>query len=120
MVKEENEDLLADSHSILNRWKNYFCQLLNVHGVKDVRQTKIHTAEPLVPVPSSSEVEIAIEKLKRYKSPGIVQIPAELIQAGGETLCSEIHKLINRIWKGEELPEEWKESIIVPVFELHM
>jgi hypothetical protein len=56
MVKEENGDLLADSHSILNRWKNYFCQLLNVHGFNDVRQTKIHTAEPLVPEPSSSEI----------------------------------------------------------------
>jgi hypothetical protein len=97
MVKEENGDLLADSHSILNRWKNYFCQLLNVHGVNDVRQTEIHTAEALVPEPSSSEVEIAIEKLKRYKSPGIDQIPAELIQAGGDTLRSEIHKLINCI-----------------------
>jgi hypothetical protein len=84
MVKEENGDLLAESHSILNRWKNYFCQLLNVHGVNDIRQTEIHTAEPLVPEPSSTEVEIAIEKLKSYKSPGIDQIPAELIQAGGE------------------------------------
>jgi hypothetical protein len=37
MVKAENGDLLADSHSILNRWKNYFYQLLNVHGVNDVR-----------------------------------------------------------------------------------
>jgi hypothetical protein len=53
--------------------------------------TEIHTAEPLVPEPSSSEVEIDIEKLKRYKSPGIDQIPAELIQAGGNTLRSEIH-----------------------------
>jgi hypothetical protein len=50
--------------------------------VNDVRQTEIHTAEPLVPEPSSTEVEIAVEKLKRYKSPGIDQIPAELIQAG--------------------------------------
>jgi hypothetical protein len=83
MVKVENGDLLADSHSILNRWKNYFCQLLNVHRVNDVRQTEIHTAEPLVPDPSSSEVEIAIENLKRYKSPGIDQILAELIQARG-------------------------------------
>jgi hypothetical protein len=48
MVKENGD--LADSHSILNRWKNYFCQLLNVHGVNDVRQTKIHTAEPLYSV----------------------------------------------------------------------
>jgi hypothetical protein len=104
MVKEENGDLLADSRSILNRWKNYFCQLLNVHGVDDVRQTEIHTAEPLVPEPSSSEVEISIEKMKRYKSPGINQIPAELIHAGGNTLHSEIHKLINCIWNKEELP----------------
>jgi hypothetical protein len=33
MVKEENGDLLVGSHIILNRWKNDFCQLLNVHGV---------------------------------------------------------------------------------------
>jgi hypothetical protein len=64
MVKEENGDLLADSHSILNRWKNYFCKLFYVHGINDGRQTEIHTAESLVPEPNSSEVEIAIEKLK--------------------------------------------------------
>jgi hypothetical protein len=116
MAKEENGDLLADFHSILNRWKNYFCQILNVHGVNDVRQTEIHTAEPLVPEPSSPEVEIAIEKLKMYKSPGIDQIPAELIQAGGNTLRSEIHKLINCVWNKEELSEQSKESIIVPIY----
>jgi hypothetical protein len=49
LVKDENDDLLADSHNILNRWKNYFCQLLNSHGVSDVKQTEMHTAEPLVP-----------------------------------------------------------------------
>jgi hypothetical protein len=53
--------------------------------------------EPLVPEPSDSEVEIAIEKLKRHKSPGTDQIPAELIKAGGRTIRSEIHKLINAI-----------------------
>jgi len=58
---------------------------------------------------------MAIEKLKRHKSPGINQIPAELIKAEGRTLRSEIHKLINSIWNKEELPEEWKESIIVPI-----
>jgi hypothetical protein len=40
------------------------------------------------------EIAIAIGKLKSYKSPGTDQIPAEFIKAGGETLCSEIHKLI--------------------------
>jgi hypothetical protein len=67
----------------MTRWRNYFSQLLNVHGAKDVRQAEIHTAEPLVPEPSASEIEFAIEKLKRHKSPGIDQIPAELIKTRG-------------------------------------
>jgi hypothetical protein len=53
--------------------------------------------------------------LKRYKSPGSDQIPKELIQAGGEIQWSEIHKLINSIWNKEELPDQWKECIIVPI-----
>jgi len=61
---------------------------LNVHGFNDVSQTEKHTVEPLVPKPSSFVVEIAIEKLKRYKSPCIAQILSELIQAGDNTLCS--------------------------------
>jgi hypothetical protein len=94
--------LLADSHNILNKW-NYFSQLLNVHRVTHVRQIEIHTAELLVPDPSPSEVEIDTPKLKSYKYPGSDEIPAELIKAGGETLWSEIHKLINSIWYKEYL-----------------
>jgi hypothetical protein len=77
-------DVLEDSHSILNRWKNYFSHLLNVHNVSDVRQIEVHMVEPLVPGPSRLEVEIAIAKLKKCKSPSSDQIPEKLIQAGGE------------------------------------
>jgi hypothetical protein len=59
---------------------------------------------------------IAIAKLKKYKSPGSDQILAELIQAGGEILLSVIHKLINSVSSKEELPDQWKEPIIVPVY----
>jgi len=52
LVKDENGNLLADSHNILNRMKNYFGHLLNVHGANDVRQTEMHTSEPLLPKPS--------------------------------------------------------------------
>jgi hypothetical protein len=113
-VKDEKCDLFTDSHSILARWRNHYSQLLNVHGVNDVRQTEIQSAGPLVPEPSALEVETAIEKLKRHKSPGTDQIPAELIKARGRTIRSEIHKLTNSIWNKEELSEEWKKSIIVP------
>ena len=107
--------MVADSHSIVARWRKYFYQLFNVHGVKDVGQAEMHTAEPLVPEPSAFEFELAIDKLKSHKSPGIDQIPAELIKAGGRTIHLEIHKLIISIWKKEKLLKEWKVSIIVPI-----
>jgi len=68
--------MVVDLHSILAMWRNHFSQLLNI---KHVGKTEIHTAEPLVPAPSAIEIEMAIEKLKRHTSPGIDQIPAELI-----------------------------------------
>jgi hypothetical protein len=72
-------------------------------------------AEPLVPELSAVLVEMAIAKLKT-QTPDTDQIAAELIKAGGSTICSEIHKLIYYIWNKEELPDQWKESIIVPVY----
>ena len=85
-------------------------------GVNDVRQTEIHTAEPLVPEPRAFEVELVTEKLKTQKSPGTDQIPAEVIKAGGRTIRPEIHELINSIWNKEELPVKWKESNILPIY----
>jgi len=99
----------------LARWRKHFSQLLDVHRVNDGRQTEIHTAEPLVPEPSAFEIALAIEKLKRHRSPGIDQMPAELIKAGGRAIRSEIHKLVNSIWNKNELLEEGKELIIVPI-----
>jgi hypothetical protein len=114
IIKDEIGNLLVDPQSVLSRWKNFFNQVLNIHGVHDVRQMEEHTAEPLVPEPSLIEVEIAIRMLKSYKSPGTDQIPTELIKAGSETLCFQIHKLICSMWNKEELPQQWKESIIIP------
>ena len=64
IVENEKGELVADPKSIMARWRNYFSQLLNVYVVNDLRQTEIHTVEPLVPEPSAFEVELAIGKLK--------------------------------------------------------
>jgi len=68
IVKDDKGELVADPHSILARWRNYFSQLLNY--------MRIHTVEPLVLEPSAFEVELAIGKLKNHKLPGIDQNPA--------------------------------------------
>jgi hypothetical protein len=53
LVKDERGDLLVGPHKILNMWKNYFCQLLNVHGVGGVSRLKCiqpsHLRQSLVP-----------------------------------------------------------------------
>ena len=108
--------MAADSRSILARWRNYFFELLNVHGVNVTKHRDIHTAEPLVPEPSAFEVDLAIEKLKSHKSPNIDQNSAKLIKAGSRTIRYEIPKLFICVWNKKELPEEWKELSIVPIY----
>jgi hypothetical protein len=116
IVKDEKGDLVADSHNILDKWRNYFSELLNVHKDIDVRQAEIHAAEPLVPEASAFEIELPTEKLRRYKLPGTVEISAELFKARGSKICCEIRKLVNSVWNKDKLPEQWKESVIVSVY----
>jgi hypothetical protein len=69
-----------------------------------------------VPQASASEAEVAIGKLKMYKYAGVDQMPAEMIQVGGGTLRSEIHKLIKLICNKEESLRHRKESTVLPIY----
>jgi hypothetical protein len=62
LVKDENGDLLADPHNILNMWKNYFSQLLTIPSVSDVGHKETQTAVLILNDPRSFEVEVAIAK----------------------------------------------------------
>jgi hypothetical protein len=55
--------------------------VIELHNASDVRQIDVHRAEPLVPGPLVLKLQL----------PGSDEIPAELIQAGGEMLLSVIH-----------------------------
>jgi hypothetical protein len=111
-VKIERDVFVTYSYSILTRWRKHFSQLFNVHGDNDIR----HTAEPLMSEQSDFEFEMAIGNLKRDKSPGTDQIPAECFKTWSRTIRTDIQTVINSILNKEELPEEWKELIIVPIY----
>ena len=115
ILMDENGEVVADPKSIVNRWMKCFSQLLNVHEGQDIEDVEIQTAEILVPEPNILEVEIAVEKLKMYKASGTDEIPAELIKRGGKPLLDKIHSLLCMIWEREVIPDQWKESIIVPI-----
>ena len=65
-MKDEKDDLVAGSHSILVMWRNHLFQLLNVRGFNVVTRTQKYTAELLVPDSNAFEVELAVEKLKSH------------------------------------------------------
>ena len=80
-----------------------------------LQKLEYNTQYILLRLISCFEVGFAIAKLKRYNLPGSGQILEEWIQEGGAILHSGIHKLISSVWNKEDLPDQWKESI-VPCF----
>jgi hypothetical protein len=111
---DEKGDLVTDSHSILARWRNHFSQLLNVHGVSSVKHTEIHTAEPLVPDPSTFEVEMVIEKLKGHQSPGTDKIPAEFLRHGVEKFALRSKNLLILLGIKRNCPRSGRSRSLFP------
>jgi len=69
----------------------------------------------------STYISVFVEGFRRWREYILApewkhQIAAKLIKAGGRTVRSELHKLINSIWNEEKLPEKWKDSIILLIY----
>jgi hypothetical protein len=89
---------------------------MNYMGLTILGRRKYTQAQLLVPDSSVFEVEMVVEKPEKHKLHGIETIPGKLITAGSKTIRFEVHKINSSIWHKEELPEQWKESIIVPIY----
>ena len=54
------------------------------------------------------EVEIAVAAFKKTESlPDVDNIPAELVQADGESMIDVLMKICNEIWRTGEWPIPW-------------
>ena len=106
-------EICSGTQSILNRWKNYFNNVLNINDREEdsFNENTIHTAEPFIVESDELDIKFIIEELKSHKAPGIDGIPAELFKSGGPSLCAAVHKLILAIWRQEKLPREWRNRL---------
>jgi hypothetical protein len=87
--------------------------------ISDVWQTETDTAELLVCEPCPSKVKIAIVKLKCINCPVLIEFQQKnCFRQEVRCIISVINKLINSIWIKEELPEQCKEPIIVPIYRM--
>ena len=61
----------------------------------------------------SKEVEVAVKSLKKGKSAGVDNIPAELVQAGGEDVITALTTICNKIWQRGEWTTPWTQSLVI-------
>ena len=114
MCRKENGDIVSSEDEILERWANYFGELLG--GEREERNI-VHTYENTQEVrePDLEDIKRATERLKSNKSPGSDGIVAELLKAGSDVIAEVLYKIIFRIWTEERMPQEWHEGIICPI-----
>ena len=116
ILRSSNGTLLSDPHQILDRWKEYFEDLLNVPLPADpLPPVQPREDLPDEPPVSLEEVKAAVRKLKLRRACGVDEIPGELWRHGGDSACEALHRLISKIWEAEELPDQWKEALIIPL-----
>ena len=67
-------------------------------------------------VPSFDELTAAFASTRENKAPGSCGIPAKVWKRGGKRLQEKLHELIVDIWRKEQMPQNWNDAIIVPIF----
>ena len=94
-IRNKDGKYLTEEQDILKRWSEYHSELYNYRAI--LRE----------------EVEAAVKSLKNGKSAGADNVPAELVQAGGEAMISALLTICNKIWQTGEWPTPWTQSLII-------
>ena len=113
-IQDKDGNCLTETNDILNRWTEYCAELYShtVVGDPDVLTVPLVTDTDNYPI-FQEEVEEAVKSLKKGKSPGIDDIPGELLQARGDAVISALHKICNKVWQTGEWPILWNQSLIM-------
>ena len=113
-VQDRSGKCLTKECQILNGWTEYSCELYNYKAngdpsVLNCPQTDIEDDHLIL----RREVEAAVQSLKKGKSAGVVNIPADLVQAGGGDVITVLTTICNKIWQTGEWPTRWTQSLII-------
>ena len=113
-IQDKSGKCLTEEKEIRSRWTEYCSELYNYESCRDnaVLDCSQPPEEDLQPI-LREEVEIAVASLKKGKSAGVDNIPAELVQAGGETMRDVLTEICDRIWRTGEWPTPWTQSLII-------
>ena len=115
-VRDRSGKCLTEERQILNRWTEYCSELYNYKAngdpsVLNCPQTHTEDDHPIL----HREVEAAVHSLKKGKSAGVDNIPAELVEAGGEDVITALTTICDKIWQTGEWPTLWTQSLVITI-----
>jgi len=118
VIEDSNGNLLTESSAVLNRWTEYCTELYNyeLKTEPSIINKQQYQKEPIENIPIlQAEIEDAVKKLKTGKSPGVDNVPGELIKYGGNETIKALTTLCQKIWQLKEWPKEWTQSLVIPI-----
>ena len=113
-IRNKDGKYLTEEQDILERWSKYCSELYNYRATGDPEVLNVPPATDNDNFPIlREEVEAAVKLLKKGKSAGADNVPAELVQAGGEAMISVLLTICNKIWQTGEWPTPWTQYLII-------
>jgi hypothetical protein len=118
-IKDVTERLLTKDEDIKNRWREYFDKLFNKDSGSSSIELDISSDDlnrQFVHRIQESMVKDALKRMKGGKAMGPDGIPIEVWRTLGDVAIVWLTKLFNLIFQSNRMPDEWRQSILVPIF----
>ncbi|MCJ8736395.1 hypothetical protein PDJAM_G00258030 [Pangasius djambal] len=116
VIKDRDRRVLTSEESVQRRWKEYFEELMNEENEREKRVEGVNSVEQKVNKIRKDEVRKALKRMKSGKAVGPDDIPVEVWKCLGEAAVEFLTSLFNRVLESEKMPEEWRGSVLVPIF----
>ena len=116
VIKDENNNVMVNSEAVLKRWKEYFEKLMNEENNIDLRTEEPEVVNEEVNFVSREEVKKALQRMKKDKAVGPDELPVKVWKCMGEMGIKFLTRLFNRLLMGKRMPEEWRKSVLIPIY----
>ena len=116
VIKDENGNVMVNSEAVLKRWKEYFEKLMNEENNRDPRTEEAEVVNKEVNCVSKEEVKNALRRMKKDKAAGQDELPVEVWKCMVKMGIKFLTRLFNRLLIGERMPEEWRRSVLIPIY----
>ena len=115
MVRDREENIVTEDEQIKKRWREYFDQLLNTENQRGILEQCDEVEGPEMAL-ERVEVEKALKRMKLGKAGGPTELTSDMFLALGDEGVDWLTELLNKVWKEEEIPDDWKHSTLIPIF----